>query len=684
MTLPQPPNNIRIGIDIGGTFTDFVIFDPATKVIQTFKIPSTPPDPSIAVIEGMERIRNQFSGSNLPTSYWIIHGSTVATNALLERKGDKTALVTTRGFKDIIQIGRQNRPELYAFSSKPVPPLVLETLRFEVDERVDYLGDISTPIDETQVDEIVKSLTNLKSDKVNSIAIVFLFSFANPNHELLVAEKFRQAGFFVSASHEILPEYREYERASTTVINAYVSPILDRYLSKLKNSLTSATKLQIMQSNGGCISLDEARKAGVRCILSGPAGGVVGSQYVGQIASPDSSLKLLTFDMGGTSTDVALIDGQPKITSEASVGGHPIRIPLLDIHTIGAGGGSIASIDAGGALRVGPESAGADPGPACYGRDIGSQPRPATVTDANLHLGRIPADYFLGGQMSLYPALAQEAIKSVAEKLGLSPTQTALGIIEIANAHMERALRVISVERGHDPRNFTLLSFGGAGSLHAADLARQLNIPRVLVPPYASTLSAFGMLAADVIKDYTKTIMLPSSTPHAEINQRISQMVAQGRVEIAAEGFSEQDIQIEEALDIRYRGQSYELTIPFSVNFIDAFHQEHNQTYGYHRPEASLEVVNLRVRAFGVVRPPQISAQPLGDTDPAQARFDSRRVVYPSGEVETPFYQAESLNPGNIIPGPAVIVRSDTTILLSQSDQARVDPYNNIIIEVAR
>jgi N-methylhydantoinase A len=394
-------------------------------------------------------------------------------------------------------------------------------------------------------------------------------------------------------------------------------------------------------------------------------------------------LKLLTFDMGGTSTDVALIDGSPRITSESEVGGLPIHIPLLDIHTIGAGGGSIAAIDAGGVLRVGPESAGADPGPACYGRATSSGQGPSpTITDANLFLGRILPDRFLGGEMQLYPNLADQAIEKLARDLNLTPEQTALGIIEIANAHMERALRVISVERGHDPRDFTLLSFGGAGGLHAADLARRLNIPRILISPYASTLSAFGMLAADVVKDYTQTVMLPGDTSYSEIRQRIAPMLERGRQEIQAEGFADQSIVIDDYLDMRYRGQSYELTISFTEDFVDQFHQEHQRTYGYQRPQANLEIVNLRVRASGVVEPPQITSQSLESSDPSHARFDTRPVIYPSGRLATSFYRGESLKAGNTLYGPAIVVRDDTTILIPSQAQATVDAYLNLIIQV--
>lgn len=724
--LDQP--TIRLGIDIGGTFTDFVIFDPSTGSVSTFKLPSTPHDPSEAVLDGIRKLRLQMSDNHcdetinsenpLPQSnphsscISIIHGSTVATNALLERKGAVTALITTSGFKDVIQIGRQNRPSLYDFTIIPPEPLIPAELRFELEERVDQYGDVITDLQNDDIEGLIANL-QLTIPSVQSIAVVFLFSFANPKHEQIVAEKLRAKGYFVSASHEILPEYREYERTSTTAVNAYVSPVLDRYLARLetdlnqmdtKGSRTTITNLQIMQSNGGSISVSEARRSGVRCILSGPAGGVVGCQYIGEIyqsANPDhpSSIinpQLLTFDMGGTSTDVSLVDGLPQITSEAEVGGLPIRIPVLDIHTIGAGGGSIASIDAGSAMRVGPESAGAFPGPACYGRgdvsresQVASDVLPtenailATVTDANLLLGRIPADHFLGGKMTLYPELAEYAISPIAEKLGLSLNETALGIIEITNAHMERALRVISVERGHDPRQYTLLSFGGAGGLHSSDLARRLNIPQVLIPPYAATLSAFGMLAADVVKDYTLTVMLPGNTPVEDIASRISRMQESARHDIQSEGFTEENTRLESALDMRYQGQSYELTVPFTENFVEDFHESHHRTYGYRHSEANLEIVNLRVRVTGLVDSPQIVTHPRGPADPSTALIGHHPVVMGKDQIaEIPFYKGETLKPGNLISGPAVVVRDDTTILISEYDTASIDPYLNLIIEI--
>jgi len=432
-----------------------------------------------------------------------------------------------------------------------------------------------------------------------------------------------------------------------------------------------------MQSNGGAIQPEEARQAGVRCILSGPAGGVVGCEYIGKSINPDGALRLIGFDMGGTSTDVSLIDGTRQITTEAVVSGHPIHLPMLDIHTIGAGGGSIARVDPGGALRVGPESTGADPGPACYGKGV-----TPTITDANVVLGRLAPEMFLGGKMQLDAQRSWHAVEKIALELNMETTRVALGIIQVANAHMERALRVISVERGWDPRAFSLLSFGGAGGLHAADLARGLGIPRVIVPPVASTLSAYGMLVADVIKDYSQTVMLPGDTPIQQFSDLLAELARHGTTEVLTEGTSPEDVHLEQSLDMRYRGQSYELNIPFSPTFLDTFHQQHQATYGYAKPGAHIEIVNLRLRAIGKSTPPPLLSQPLGDPNPKQAYMDTRPVIFHTDSTPTSFYRAEALHPGNRLQGPAVVVRSDTTILLSPDDQAWVDGLQNIIIEV--
>jgi N-methylhydantoinase A len=663
---------MRIGIDIGGTFTDFVTFDEEKGTFQTYKVLSTPGDPSRAVFAGLEKIK-----SGEPP--YIIHGSTIATNALLERKGARTALVSTKGFRDVIVIGRQIRSELYDFFSHRPEPLVPEELRLEIDERVDHQGNVLIPLDEDHVQDLCENLRILKSE---SVAICLLFSFAHPDHEKHITQVLREAGFLVSPSCEVLPEFREYERASTTVINAYVSPVVDRYLHTLEERLIAAD-FHIMQSNGGSIRASRARKEAVRSILSGPAGGVVGAFHVGKMAGYEN---VIGFDMGGTSTDVSLCDGEIRITKEAEIDHFPIRIPMIDIHTVGSGGGSIAFVDAGGALRVGPQSAGADPGPVCYGLG-GTEP---TVTDANLALGRLMPEYFLEGRMALDGEAAVDALETLAEQAGITAQselsaaqRVALGVVQVVNAHMERALRVISVERGHDPGDFTLVSFGGAGGLHAAQLARALGIPRVLIPPTASTLSALGMLTADVIKDYVQTVMSPGTTPIGELEQLMAPLVDQGLQELEREGISKDRIALHKELDMRYEGQGYELTVPLTADFAPSFHVSHMKTYGHSAPDSPIEIVNLRLRATGSVPRPPFPRAPLGSEDAEEAFVGQRPFVQMDGGMSPrPFYRGEQLKPGHVFSGPAIVVYKDTTVFLPLGDRARVDEFFNLIIDI--
>jgi N-methylhydantoinase A len=664
---------MRIGIDIGGTFTDFVIFDEKGDTFRTFKVLSTPYDPAQAVLNGLEQLPRDVRPG-------IVHGSTVATNALLERKGARTALIATRGFRDVLAIGRQVRSHIYDFFADRPPPLVPAQRCLEITERVDYRGQILIPLNR---DEIPALIQELEAAEVESVAVSLLFSFLHPAHEARLAGSLREAGFLVSPSNEILPEFREYERTSTTVINAYVAPIMDRYLGRLEEQLPTSD-FRIMQSNGGSIRASQARRQAVRSILSGPAGGVVGATHVARAAGFEPAI---TFDMGGTSTDVSLSRGGIQVTTEAEIGGLPIRIPVIDIHTVGSGGGSIAYVDAGGALRVGPQSAGSDPGPVCYGRG-GHRP---TVTDANLVLGRIAPDYFLGGHMPLDLAAATDALADLACQADLPPRpgldlaqNAALGVIQVVNAHMERALRVISVERGYDPPDFTLVSFGGAGGLHACDLARGLGMCRVLIPPGASTLSAFGMLTAEVVKDYVQTVMLPGDTLYLELERRLEPITERGQKEVAAEGIPPGRISLHPELDMRYRGQSYELTVPFSPGFAETFHRAHQQAYGHSQSSAPVEIVNLRLRVVGAVRPPPLPQAEIGPPDPAQA-LDGHRSLVTGGDVaQVPFYRGERLRPGQVMTGPAVVVQKDTTIFLSRGDRARVDGRYNLVVEVGK
>ncbi|SHK92609.1 hydantoinase/oxoprolinase family protein [Rhodothermus profundi] len=661
--------SIRVGIDIGGTFTDFVVFDEDQGRLTTFKVFSTPDDPARAVLEGLAQVPE--------VARQIVHGSTVATNALLERKGARTAFVTTAGFRDLLHIGRQHRAALYDLAARKPEPLVPRPLCFEVPERVGPDGSVLVPLHDAAIPSLIEAL---RRARVESVAICFLFAFANPAHEQQLARALRAAGFTVAASSDILPAFREYERASTTVASAYVAPVLDRYLGRLEAALGAS--LRVMQSSGGLIHAREARAQAVRCVLSGPAGGLIGARFVAGLAGVRH---LITFDMGGTSTDVALVPDALPLTTEGTIGGLPISIPLLDIHTVGAGGGSLARVDPGGALRVGPESAGADPGPVCYGRG-GTEP---TVTDAHLVLGRLRPETFLGGQHRLDAEAAQEALTRLAYRLRLeasgplTPAQVAAqGIIAIAEAHMARALRVISVERGYDPRDFVLVSFGGAGGLHAATLARALGIRRVLVPAQASVLSALGMLAADVVRDYVQTVMLPGTTPLRELRRRFRLLVQQGSDQLRAEGFAPDQIQIEQLLDVRYPGQSYELTVPFRRDWARAFHRLHQQRYGYAAPEQVPEIVNLRVRATGPVAPPVLPTVASGDLEPpAEALLDTGPVVLETTRAIVPFFDATRLRAGNRLTGPAVLVRPDTTVYLPPEAIAHIDRFGNVWIE---
>ena len=650
---------MKIGIDIGGTFTDFVVYEDSNGEVETFKLPSTPEKPEQAVLDGLRRLA-------ISQETVVVHGSTVATNAVLERKGARTAFIGTKGFEDLLQIGRQNRTELYELAASRPRPLVPPELSFGLEGRVDRKGDELAPLNSEDIASLAKQL---QSKQVESVAICFLFSFLHPEHEQRVAHALREAGFSVSISSEVHPEFREYERASATALNAYVMPVMDRYLGRLEKNL-GPSQLRIMNSNGGSLNAAQARAQPAKAILSGPAGGVVGALDVCHRAGYD---RIISFDMGGTSTDVSLAIAWAQLTSEGEIDGLPLRVPMIDIHTVGSGGGSIATIDPGGLLQVGPESAGAEPGPACYGRE-GTEP---TVTDANLLLGRLDPERFLGGEMPLDPVRARQAIDTIAEQLGLPSKQAAFGIIKIVNSHMARAIRLVSVARGHDPRDFTLVSFGGAGGLHACNVAREVGIDRILIPLCASTLSAYGMLAADVVKDFVRTVMLPATTPYEKLVKTIEPMVEMGRTDIEAQGFAPEHIEIVRELDLRYVGQSYELQVPFEPAYAQTFHERYQVTYGYSDPEMPVEVVNLRVRAIG--RVPQLDLGPalLGSEDPTDAWLSE-------SDGAQNFYDGEGLKPGNHVSGECIILFLDTTVYLGSLDSAVVDGYGNLLVEVGR
>jgi N-methylhydantoinase A len=676
----------KIGIDTGGTFTDFVWLDPDGRW-QIHKQLSTPDDPSAAILSGL-------TTAGVPAETGIVHGSTVATNALLERRGARTALITTAGFADVLAIGRQNRPDLYALVPQKPPPLIPTQWRFSVPERLSAKGEVIQVLDMAAMPPI---LDRMAQDQVQSVAIVLLFSFLDPTHEQalrdwLVLEtqpggRYPELDLHISLSADILPEYREYERTATTVINAYVAPLMSRYLDRLATAL-KPRPVTVMQSNGGVIGAATAGIQAARTVLSGPAGGVVGAQYVAGQAGHE---QIITFDMGGTSTDVALCPGRLPTTTRGEIAGLPLRLPIIDIHTVGAGGGSLALVDPGGALHVGPASAGAYPGPVSY--DIaptGPQGHPTwvTTTDANLVLGRLDADHFLGGKMSLNRERAEASLAVLAREMGAAgPQEAAAGVIQVANATMERAVRRISVERGYDPRRFTLVAFGGAGPLHACELAGRLQIPRVLVPPVPGVLSALGMLVAAPTKDVSRTVMLTvddEDAVWAQLQAGYRELADRAQAAMAAEGHDPSGLTLHHLADMRYAGQSHELpvTLPAGrVELTDLFHQAHENRYGYRQHNAPVVVVTLRVRAVAPVAVPALPAGELGTEDAAAAIIGQKTVWFAGEPHQTTLYDRTELRPGHRFSGPVVVFQYDTTTVIPPSWTAQVDRHQNLILQ---
>ena len=663
-----------MGVDTGGTFTDFVF--QAGASLSLFKLASTPEDPSLAITEGLRRIARETE--RRVRDLEVIHGTTVGTNALLERRGARIALVTTAGFEDVLAIGRQARPSLYDLDAERPAPLVPRELRLGLSERVSATGEILSALDD---EELARLVQNLKGARVEAIAVSLLFSFANPTHELRIAEALKELDVPLSISHRILPEYREYERTSTVTINACLQPVMGTYLKRLK---AQAPTLRVMQSSGGSVSASVAASEPVRTILSGPAGGVVGALRAAKSAGLEN---IITFDMGGTSTDVALCDRRGmRMTSEAIVAGLPVAIPMMDIHTVGAGGGSIARVDAGGSLRVGPESAGADPGPACYGRSL-----LPTVTDANLVLGRFGGRGLLGGEFNLDEERAREALDQLAREMSLaaerrvSLKQAALGVITVVNTGMERALRVISVERGHDPREFALLPFGGAGGLHAVELARALGIPRVIAPTQAGALSALGALASNVVKDWSRTVMLEDTKDNlAALERAFREMERMARAALRREGFEETRQRHERLLAARYKGQSFELSIEWTRGDLSrSFHRAHRARYGYAQEANPVEIVSARLRSVGLVEKLKMErAARRASGKRAKARpHDQALVQFADGTARTAVYQREELAAGARLRTPCIVTEYSSTTLIPHGANAEVDQYGNLIIE---
>jgi N-methylhydantoinase A/oxoprolinase/acetone carboxylase beta subunit len=680
---------MRIGVDTGGTFTDVVLLDDTG--LRVHKVRSTPDDPSRAILQGIREILSgRRSAPALPAAApdpvhdgatreepddepgWpegldVVHGSTVATNAVLERKGARVALVATAGFEDVLRIGRQTRRELYNFFVEDRRPLVADGLTLGVPERVGASGEVLDALPAGAIEALVPRLRDAGAE---SVAICFLHSYVNAAHERHAADVLARAGFHVSASSDVLPEYREFERWSTTVVDAYVTPIMARYLAALEQAL-GRTRLSVMQSNGGSISAARARAAAVQTILSGPAAGAVGAHAVAIAAGFP---KAIGFDMGGTSTDVTLLDNAIGVTTESTVGDFPVRLPIIDIHTVGAGGGSIAYLDAGGALRVGPQSAGADPGPACYGTGTD-----LTVTDANLLLGRLDPGYFLGGRMSLDVDRARAAACALAGRLGLEPLALAQGVVRVANANMERAIRVVSVQRGFDTREFALVAFGGAGGMHACEIADTLDIGTVVVPRHAGVLSALGMLLAEVTKDYSRSVLRPvAEVTTAWIDDRFRPLEAQAIADLRAEGFEGATARLERSLDVRYVGQSYEITLPFEPEFREAFDRRHARTYGYANPGRATEIVNLRVKAVGLTAKPALPRAPEREGGPP-APLAVRDAWFGGTRHAMPVFHVESLGAGASGRGPALLAGAQATTVVPPHHAFRIDGFGNVV-----
>ncbi len=693
MPIRNPQSKLRIGVDTGGTFTDFVYY--AGGGLRLFKVASTPDDPSRAILEGLRRIADE-TGATL-AELEVIHGTTVGTNALLQRRGARIALVTTAGFEDVLAIGRQARPELYNLNVTRPAPLVADELRFGLKERVAANGEVLQEIDD---DELNALLEKLKAARVEAVAICLLFAFVHPAHEQRIAQALQSLGLPLSIAHQILPEYREYERTSTVCVNAYLQPLMGRYLQKLKEAVGSRGEresrlrsaslpqsptpnpfthaLRVMQSSGGSISAAAAVAEPVRTILSGPAGGVVGARRAARGAN------IITFDMGGTSTDVALCDARGlRMTREALVSGMPVAVPMMDIHTVGAGGGSIAYIDAGGSLRVGPESAGAEPGPACYGR--GARP---TVTDANCVLGRFGGAGLLGGEFALDEQRAHDVLSQLAQDMSaaagrkIDVNEAAQGVLSVVNANMERALRVISVERGHDPRDFALMPFGGAGGLHAVELARALRIPRVIVPVAPGALSALGCLASDVVKDVSRTVMLRADGElNAQLAAHFQTMETEARAALRSEGFPARRQRHERLLAVRYVGQSFELDINWTkrTDVAQAFHRAHEARYGYAQPQQAVEVVSLRLRSSGLVAP--LPETPLPHSAVKAKPHIHAPVYFAAQATRAAIYERPALPAGAKLTTPCIVREYSATTLIPRDAKAQVDEFGNLLIQ---
>ena len=677
----------RIGIDVGGTFTDVTLLNSETGRYYTYKLSSTLQDQSLAIANGTKETLELY-GVPVSEIEYFGHGTTVATNMIIERKGAKTALITTKGFRDLLEIGRQTRPSLYNIMEDKPETLVKRSLRKEISERVTAKGDILRDIDRDEVRAVLKEL---KEQGVESIAVCFLFSFLNSRNEKIVEECIKEVWpeAYYSVSSTILPEFREFERLSTTVINSYLGPRMKMYIHNLRQRIKEVgvtVEPYITQSNGGVMSISSTIQTPVQTALSGPSAGVMGAVYIAEAAGFKD---IITYDMGGTSTDVSLVkDGIAEYTTKRKVCGLPSGVPMIDVHAVGAGGGSIAQIDNAGALKVGPESAGANPGPAAYG--LGNEN--PVVTDANLVLGRINPHYVLGGRLKIDAELSKKAVKKkIADPMGIGTEEAALGIVKVVNSNMARAIRVITVEKGHNPSDFTLVAYGGAGPLHAVHLAQEMGIRTVLIPPAPGALCALGLLTADIKKSYVRTAIASydEMTPE-QINAVMSSLRDEGSAWLDSEKVPSERRKFHGIAEMRYVGQNYELQVEIpteniTVSDIEKMKQDffvaHEKNYGYYNPNAPVQFVNFRCEATGIVKKPNLAELENTLDDPSKAEI-GRRVVHfeESGAVDCPVYDRAKFGRAERVNGPCIIEQMDSTTVVPPNTWFSIDKFGNLII----
>jgi N-methylhydantoinase A len=677
-----------IGVDVGGTFTDFSVFHQESGRLIHFKHSSSNEDSSLAIVDGILQVL-QSEGSNTSEVCYLAHGTTVSTNALIEKKGANVGLITTEGFHDIMEIGTQKRPNMYDTLVQKPQPLIQTGMNKGVSERIKSDGSIYKTLDEDKTRKLVQYF---KKNGVNSIAVCTLFSFINPIHEQrikeIILEEYPEV--YTTISSELIPEFREYPRMSTTVLNAYLGPVMKKYVSNFQHSIKEigiTVEPYVTQSNGSIISIKETIESPIRTAVSGPSAGVIGAAHIGRQCGED---KIITFDMGGTSADISLIEnGQPQISNERTVEGYPAHIPMINIITIGAGGGSIARIDEGGIMKVGPESAGATPGPACYDRG-GELP---TVTDANIYLGKLNQEKILGGRMDVNVQKAKQAIKTnLCQNSDLDLNQAANGLIAVVNANMIRAIRVISVEKGYDVREFALMAFGGAGPLHACEVAKELGISKVIIPPAPGTLCSLGLLMADTRFDFAISNILPAEESSIPIVQEtFHQLMEEGKQMLKKENIPENEWDFELAIDMRYDRQNYEITIPlrgkeltkeFLLQAIEDFHETHKMSYGYRNDEADVKMVSYRVAAIGLVEKPVLKSQKMNSEALPPTAKTYRKVLFQqqSDFIQTGIYDRSQMTPGTLLEGPAIIEQMDTTVVVPPQWRVETDGYQNLIL----